>query len=137
MDNMPDGSKPSQPVGFSWAAHLPTLPKIKLPSFRWHLGMKLPHGCQTKDGKEVPEGAETKPDGFVHLPNGLNMPHADITLPDGVALIHILEDKVEKIIPAAKMPDGTAPSRPFGFGWSSSIHLPKISLPKVTLLPCC
>ena len=108
------------------------MPDVSLPSFTWEVGAKLPAGCQTADGKPVPEGAEPQPDGTVVIPGMPSISCDEVTMPDGVSLASIVKPGAEAPTPADKMPDGSKPSKQFGFGWWSTISTPPVSLPTDT-----
>ena len=86
------------------------------------------------DGSPVPEGAEPQPDGSVSIPGRACIAWEDVTLPDGVKLDFVVKPGSEVPTPAANMPDGSQPSKPFGFGWFSRLSKPSLpSLPDVSL----
>ena len=72
-----------------------------------------------------------RPGGVVLLPGGVKIPSADITLPEGIKLTSILNPTGEIPTPAAKLPDGSKPSKKFSFSLPqfSAPSMPGVSLP--------
>lgn len=137
---MPDGSRPSQRVGFGWSTNVdksavPGLSGLQRASFNWKIGAKLPKGSQRADGTVIPSNAVPQPDGTVIILGMASIAWDEVTLPDGIKLSSILVPNGLPLTPEVLMPNGTRPSQPVGFSWSdnvtnmSALELPEFEIP--------